>query len=355
MELSVREAAEHLRTVVDRLCGEGGQLEQAETAVLPEEQARAVASVLQSLAEQVRTARIELGQWSGGGYSVREGLLAALAHQAEHGLPVNRKERYYTGTVLPAIITEGHCRELPRFLAMCGLPGVDLPGELDQPPGVQILTEYSFAESRFTERDREHFKTPPLAADTPDVVLIGSDWMVVVEAKMFHRPSAGKLNEQIAAQRPLVQYWAEQLAIDPTRVRHVLLLPAELAGELQSLAAPVITWQDVCKQYELVGPAYWIAVLEDALARYGDLRSVTTGYDDDRMIGADLAEQWLDGSLPFAYVGVKDGPNGKWFATAVATGIWRSQVYQVRYDPLPENKNWFPVETFIQRLTEPHG
>ncbi len=109
------------------------------------------------------------------------------------------------------------------------------------------VKEYSFVESRFTRSDVRRFPGAPSDNDTPDVVLFGGDWLLAVEAKMFHAPSVTALNAQVARQKVIIDYLAGTLRLPPERVRHVLLLPARLPSE--GAAVPVVTWERVLEEY----------------------------------------------------------------------------------------------------------
>ena len=61
-------------------------------------------------------------------------------------LPINRKERYYTGTVLPMIVASDGFKHFGRFLALCGMPEVALEADPNS-ANIQFLTEYGFEES----------------------------------------------------------------------------------------------------------------------------------------------------------------------------------------------------------------
>jgi hypothetical protein len=61
--------------------------------------------------------------------------------ERDRRLPVNRKERFYTGTVLPMIVAGDRFRSLGRMLELCGLHQVDL----SEPAELQFFSEYSFA------------------------------------------------------------------------------------------------------------------------------------------------------------------------------------------------------------------
>jgi hypothetical protein len=95
-----------------------------------------------------------------------------------------------------------------------------------------------------------------LDADTPDVVIAGPDWLVAVEAKMFHNSNAADLSSQISRQRKVLSRWIEVLGLPEERVRHVLLLPQKLAAAAAGHGWPVVTWEQVLAEYREVGPRY---------------------------------------------------------------------------------------------------
>jgi hypothetical protein len=72
-------------------------------------------------------------------------------------------------------------------------------------------------------------------------------------------------------QRVLVDYWAGRLQTPADRVAHVLLLPSELP--IIGVVDPVVTWECVLAEYGVVGPRYWISMLQTAISRYEELRS----------------------------------------------------------------------------------
>ena len=47
--------------------------------------------------------------------------VSGLKELFDKRLPVNRKERYYTGTVLPMIVASDGFKRLPKFLTLCGV------------------------------------------------------------------------------------------------------------------------------------------------------------------------------------------------------------------------------------------
>jgi hypothetical protein len=52
-------------------------------------------------------------------------------------------------------------------------------------------------------------------------------------------------------------------------------------------------------------------------------------------------------------MGRKFGLEGKYLATDLITGNWRTRRYEVRREPLPGRDNWFAIAEFIARTALP--
>ncbi len=313
-------------------------------------------------AEHLRTTRAVAGEIQAGG-----GEQVALAQPqagsgfraaADDRLPLNRKERYYTGTVLPALIASDGLLHLPRFLRLCGLDVEAVENRAGQVNGtqdVQVFTEYSFAESILPD-DRPRFAGAPLIGDAPDLVLTGPDWLLAVEAKVFHRPTVAALNQQMSRQAALVNYWARWLRLDAARVRHVLLLPEQLQRDRPSLVWPVVTWQRVRDAYAVAGDGYWLGVLRTALERYEQLASPepTFGANADGRLTGDQIDALPTSETPeYGWVGRTGGLRGTAFAADRADGSWHTRSYEVRLAaPPPGSANWFTVAEFRAAVHE---
>ena len=352
----MRGAANWAQSVLNRVAGEGGILGQIEAGEwsrrLTDSQRTDIADLLGRMAEAVRHTRAVVGAVGGPGDPV-EGPRRSIEGVLGTGLPLNRKERFYTGTVLPMIVASEGFAHLDRLLALCGLPSAELEGNaLAGLHPVQFFTEYNFAESRFTTADKDRFKNAPLDADTPDVVIVGPDWLLCIEAKMFHKARPADMIVQMNRQRVLVDYWTRTLKLDPNKVAHVLLVPAGLVTT--GVDAQVITWEAVLDAYRVVGPVYWTAVLAQALHSYSALVSLpgepgANGHG--RATGAELqahaADPW------WTHVGRSGGLHGQLLALDVATGGWLTHSYEVRAGALPGNPNWFALEDFLALVAAP--
>jgi hypothetical protein len=129
--------------------------------------------------------------------------MPGMAELVDHGLPLNRKERFYTATVLPMLVCADDFAHLDRLLAMAGLTDI-LSNSAGS--GVQVFSEYGYWESIHPLPDTD--PDAPATRDTPDLVLFllgpSRRLLVLIEAKLYHRPSRAALGEQLSAQAGLL-------------------------------------------------------------------------------------------------------------------------------------------------------
>lgn len=284
--------------------------------------------------------------------------MTTLNELLDQTLPLNRKERYYTGTVLPAIACADHFAHLHRLTRL--LPGI---GELDvrvSPDDCTVLffTEYGLGESVFDQRARERFEGLALGKDTPDVVVLVTEpapVLIALEAKFYDRPSKPDLLHQLRAQAELLQPLASRLGEklgQPVTLAHAALLPKPLAYAVGDLGIPTITWEDFRETFRDVAPPYFDAILSTAIDRYPDLVSKWAGYQDAEVLGATLLQRHLDGDLIYPWMGRGGGLFGSRVADDVETGAWRTWRYQCAKNEVPGNPNWFAVTDFVALLQE---
>lgn len=60
---------------------------------------------------------------------------------------------------------------------------------------------------------------------------------------------------------------AAQLGVEASRVAHIALLPARLAGEVGPLPIRTVTWEQIRDTFADVAPAYFVEMLRVALER----------------------------------------------------------------------------------------
>ncbi|MGK4008506.1 hypothetical protein WMF31_38205 [Sorangium sp. So ce1036] len=279
----------------------------------------------------------------------------SIAHLADTGLPLNRKERFFTGTVLPMLVCADDFAHFGRLTELVGLGRVTVDARPDS-ANVQFFTEYGFAESLVGETTGR-FPGAPTAKDTPDVLIYiagPTRALLAIEAKMYDRPTTAELNEQLAAQAALVRYLAGRLDVDAARIAHVALLPAALAREIVALSVPTVTWEQIMETYADVAPRYFVEVLRVALARYERLVSPrrTSGANAEmKLAGAEIYERHRAGSLATPWMGRQGGLNGAELARDIASGTWRAQRYECSSKPV-HNPNWFSVDEFVTRIAQ---
>lgn len=283
---------------------------------------------------------------------------SAAQASSETWLPFNRKERYFTGTVLPMIVAADGFAHLGRFLTLCGV-AAEVKADYLGSQELQFFTEYSFRESVFTDADKLRFPDLPATKDTPDLVLAGPGWLLAVEAKLYQRPNKAALEKQLGAQAELVRYIANRIRAAGTpieQVRHVALVPE---SHLLTLSKPdplrhvdgIITWEQIAAIYQDVGPRFWIGQLQHANAT--DLTATGTPNGDGFRTGEEIREgiaMMHASGVPYTYMGCSGGLDGKPMQLLLASGGWRTKVFQVRREPYPHG-NWFSIAAFQSRLS----
>lgn len=345
---ALHHAAGQAQQFLERGAGIAGQIAAGDwDADLTAEQARDLTDCLAETAEVARAMRNSAGELK---FDLR-----ATPHWPG-SLPLNRKERFFTGTVFPGLVAGTGFWHIQRLLDLFGVPATAQVGEFAE---IQFLTEYGFAESVYTDEDRAKWGNA-FTRETPDIVIAGPDWLLAIEAKMYHSPSAASLNEQMAAQAPIVEHWRNVLHLVPERVVHALLLPERLAArERNGLANHrVVTWEALLEAFRPVGPRYWASVLADALERHPDLESRTVNQPNAEavMTGTEIVNDAMSDSPTIGFVGRAGGSLGARFAADIETGKWRSQKYQVRATAVEAtNRNWMPVAAFLAAVAMSSG
>ncbi len=284
--------------------------------------------------------------------------MTTLDELLDSTLPLNRKERYYTGTVLPALL----CADSMRHLDRLGRPELLDLGPMDvrdDPEDCTVLffTEYSFIESAIGPIGAKFPGMAGLAKDTPDVVVLITEpqpVLIALEAKMFDRPSKPELVKQLDAQRTQLEQVCKHLAthrgVQRVRLAHWALLPEKLKNAMPELGTSIITWEQILAAYADVDQRYFHAVLDAALSRYDDLVTKSAGYQDAELAGAKLVTRWLAGDTTWPHMGAAGGLMGHRVSKAIVDGSWSTREFQCRHSDLPGNNNWFTVEAFVHAV-----
>ena len=152
-----------------------------------------------------------------------------LKEMTEKELPLNRKERYFTGTVFPMIVCRDNFKYFDRFTSL-----IDRCGELEiladpRSSNIEFYIEYSLLESVFTEHDKKRLRGLPRTKDTPDVMILITGepkTLIAIEAKMYEVPDCFALKSQMDNQKHHIDYLKEKLHVD--QAVQVALIPQQL-------------------------------------------------------------------------------------------------------------------------------
>lgn len=269
---------------------------------------------------------------------------------SEGELPLNRKERFYTGTVLPALLFHNGLSNFYTFLREIK----DFPVEVNE---VQtnddflFYTEYGLKESA-GERNVGR-KIPAHTKDTPDIVveiLKPKRVFVIIEGKMFEKTNQHKINDQIDRQR---RYIAKPLKkafqLDESQIFHLALVP-EASRIKDGKFYQVINWEFFIGNQSLdVTNNAFHNYLKFALDNYEELVSKSTGGGMPLTVefylkGPALYE--LCEEYPDFWVG-RDGGEKKIKEDAIS-GKWRKHKYCVNSTKPSKGQpgNWIQLTKF---------
>ena len=266
-----------------------------------------------------------------------------------YALPMNRKERFYTGTVLPSLLFHNGFSNLYRFLE--AIPG--FPKEVNEKTtGDRFLfyTEYNLKESA----GRSSVGTQIFTAtrDTPDVVIHILEpvfTFVVIEAKMFAKVTQAHLDRQIEAQRrAIIDVIKETYA--GSRVFHIALVPGELKVQATSESYQVLNWEFFVQNeaLDLQGNPF-VNYLKYALDNYDDLASKSGGKAltvQAEKRGMSVYMDYREGKL--YWIGRSGGRAA--VENDVKTGVWRSKSYGINDDKPRDGRkgNWMTNREFAE-------
>jgi len=273
-------------------------------------------------------------------------------------LPMNRKERFFTGTVFPMIVCADGFEHFERLTDLVpGCPKLDIKAEPDG-ANIEFFTEYGLMESRYGPA-AQRLPQPVESRDTPDILVLVTGeptTLLAFEAKMYDRPTREAVELQMSQQRTVVlDYIQRHLAVP--RVFHAALLPQGLLEEFGGFAYPVVTWEALLEAFSKDREEdYWLRMLEIALDAWPSLVGPgVAAYGkkaDDQRTGLDIYRRFTEGTLDFTLMGRHEGLTGEPLDEDLKSGRWKKQLYEVRREGPPPNRNWFPVAYFVDLVTK---
>ena len=278
-------------------------------------------------------------------------------------LPLNRKERFYTGTVLPSIICYNNFKYLNRFLKLIGGFNQELlifPNHDNN--NILFQTEYSFKESLVEDYFIKKFAGNYETKDTPDIVILITEPEIILfvgEAKMFSNANAGDINNQMKNQEWFIEAMQKGLNIKNENCYHFALLPQKFIPNKKVIDYPVVFWEEIIHEFkDLLEADYFFNVLKIALDKFDVLKSANSGNAisygmnmDFKLSGQKIFDLNINGER--FWVGRKGGISGNKFKTDVSTGGWRKFEYEInKTAEFAPNRNWFSSDEFVERVED---
>jgi hypothetical protein len=166
---------------------------------------------------------------------------------------VVRTERYFSATLLPAILLHRIDEDqegLKAFLHLAtkavqeaGKSKVDwTPPSALREDEIEVITEFHIA------RDLKHAQRPLAEPelskkDAPDLVIVVAGHLIVCEAKFFTSCSPRTLNPQLQSQKTQIRHLFENRPELEESWWHIAILPVQHAGDYD--CDGVVTWDDV--------------------------------------------------------------------------------------------------------------
>ncbi len=263
-------------------------------------------------------------------------------------LPLNRKERFYTGTVLPALLFHNGLSNFYTFLR--GIK--DFPVEVNEAQtndNFLFYTEYNLKESSGKRSVGVRFHA--MTNETPDVVieiLKPKKVFIVIEAKMFAKVRQDELTEQIRRQKRTITNELKK-ELGGEKSYHLALIPKKL-GIKDTTEYQVINWEFFINNKELnIQNSLFYNYLRFALERYDEHVSISAGGGqpstvDFYMKGLALYE--LCEENPDFWVGRMDGENK--IKEDAISGKWRKHKYCVNSVKPSKGQpgNWIQLTKF---------
>lgn len=203
----------------------------------------------------------------------------------------NRTERFWTATVIPALLSRNSFQGVRLFLELIAQDGGKVPFEERQQgkpvsltvdelcreqwnyENLQLTTELWFARDFLARPFTEHTEFA-----VPDVVLrLHKEYLIVVEAKFFQRVNESALAQQLGLQRKTVADIVKKYP-EIRYVHHCFLHGgADLVGNNIG-AHSRLTWDQILTKFkDASGPSaggseedYFLKILEGAIKRYNN-------------------------------------------------------------------------------------
>lgn len=264
-------------------------------------------------------------------------------------LPLNRKEKFYTGTILPALLFHNGLNNFYNFLQKID----DFPHEVNEArtkDNFLFYTEYNLKQSADRKKNVGRI-IPTETNETPDAIieiLKPKKVFIVIEAKMFHNVSQTGLSSQISKQRKrVIEPLKKAFNLKENQVFHIALVPKE--SKLKSgKYYQVINWEVFIDNGEFdLKNNYFYNHLKFALDNYKEL--VSTGSPPPPYHRKKGQQIYEDGKNNVNYwVGRQGGK--KRIIEDIKFNEWETYEYYVNQDKPPTGRkgNWITSKEFAE-------
>ena len=277
-------------------------------------------------------------------------------------LPLNRKERFYTGTVLPALLFHNGLSNFYRFLrAIKNFP--DDVNEGTTGDNFLFYTEYNLKEASGDRNIGRRISTD--RKDTPDIIIEilkpeiikPKRIFIIIEAKMFDKVSETKLIGQISDQRKaVIEPLKRTFQLEESQIFHIALVPGMSGLKLKGVEDfQIINWELFIDNEELdVESNYFYNYLKYALDKYQHHVSKhgppsTVKF---KRTGQEIYENGKNNGI--WWVGIEGGENA--IIKDIKSIDWGNKKYNVNtVKPLAGRKgNWITSKKFAE-LVDKYG
>lgn len=263
----------------------------------------------------------------------------------EEELPLNRKERFYTGTILPALLFHNGLNNFYTFLRTIK----EFPDDINEAKtkdNFLFYTEYNLKQSAGKKKNVGRI-IPTETNETPDVaieILKPKKIFIIIEAKMFHNVSQSSLSSQMSKQRKaVIEPLRKAFQLEESKVFHVALAP-RMSKLKDGQYFQVINWEFFIDNEKLnLKNSYFCDYLRFALDNYESLVATEPPYRKER--GQQIYEDGKNsGNL---WVGRKGGI--KTIKEDIKANKWKTRKYFINPDKPPpggRKQNWISSKTF---------
>ena len=194
----------------------------------------------------------------------------------ENYLPINRKERFYTGTVFSQIVCADNFKHFDKFISLINGFPQNVKAKFQGDINIHLTTEYSLNES-VGGVNKRNFVQVPKSKETPDIIILFTSphtVLISIEAKMFNKTSFNRLQQQIWQQEKAIESITQTLSINDNNIFRIGLVPAKMIPKNKNDFFQLLHWEEIIDVYrEVISENYFYKILEFAISNYDSLVS----------------------------------------------------------------------------------